>query len=143
MKPLTPPDFLVACAGDRVDSRCADAMGRVASVIPYVSLRFVDSSWLGPSEFEMATFCWVVDADLSVDRVYKALRVGLPLLLPGERKDLKALCEDVGCGYSYETAGEAAERIVWILRHRAKPAERDSGQTALTPAAMQATAGDR
>jgi hypothetical protein len=143
MRPLTPPDFIVACAGDRVDSRCAEAMDQVTSILPYISVRFVDSSWLAPSELAPATLYWVTDVDLSADRVHEALRARLPLLLPTERKDLEALCEGSGCGYSYETASEATERIVWILKQQAMGMGRDSRDAAPTLAAMKATAGDR
>jgi hypothetical protein len=139
MKPLAPPDYLIACVGNRVDSRCAEAMAQVASVLPYLSIRFVDSGWLSPSEIAAATLCWVVDADLSGGGIYEALRAGLPLLVPVERKDLRALCEGSGCGYSYETAGEAAERIAWILRSSTT----QSSSERATLATRHATAGDR
>jgi hypothetical protein len=143
MRSLTPPDFLIACAGERVDSRCAEAMERVASVVPYLSVRFVHSSWLASSELATATLYWVVDAEFCAGRMSEALQTGLPFLVPGERGDLKALCQSSGCAYSYQSGAEAAERIAWILRQRAKPTEGDSGDPALTRAAMHAKVGDR
>jgi hypothetical protein len=114
MRPLAAPDHLIACAGNRIDPRCTEAMERVALCLPYLSIRFVDINWLAPMELESVLFGWVVDIDLSMDHMQGALRVGA-LLIPAERPDLKALCSPERC-YVYETASEAAERIAWILK---------------------------
>jgi hypothetical protein len=118
MKPLTPPDYVIACVGNRVDSRCAEAMARVASVLPYLSIRFVDSGWLSPNEVTATTLYWVVDVEVPIHCLPEVSRRVMPLLIPVERDDLKALCKN-DRNYSYETAGEATERIAWILKHNA------------------------
>ena len=114
------------------------------NIMPYLSIRFVDSSWLAPSELTMAALYWVVGVELSMDRLHEALRAGLPTILPGEREDLKALCNDSSSRYTYRTASEAAESIARILgkapngiglSKRAQPAP--------GTAAKHATAGDR
>jgi hypothetical protein len=122
MRPLTPPDHVIACAGNRIDSRCAEAMERIALCLPYLSIRFVDITWLAPIELASVVVCWVVDVDLSVDQMQSALQVGSPFLVPAERPDLEALSRPGRC-YIYETSSEAAERIAWILSDGSKRAE--------------------
>lgn len=138
MRPLARPEFVIACVGNHVDSRCAVAMELAASVLPCHSIRFLDYSWLAPNELEMVTLYWVVDIEVSTDDLKAALQSGSRLLLPGERCDLSALCEKNGW-QTYVTAHEAAQRIASMIESITKLGERYP----LTPAAKRATAGDR
>ncbi len=119
-------------------------MDRVSNVLPYVSIRFVHSSWLSATEVTAAALYWVVDIEFSMAELHQGLQSALPLLLPGERDDVKALWKDGSLIYTYQTAAEATENIARILETRVK----GNRVTATKPVAngtatKHSTAGDR
>ena len=143
MRPLTPPDFLVACVGNRIDPRCAEAMDLVMRVLPYTSIRFVNGDWFAPHELATASLYWVVDVEISVDLLDQALTLGLPILLPSEREDLNVHFKDSD-RHTYGTASEAAETIARILGTAVKGIELSKRARQASGAAVKhATAGDR
>jgi len=116
MRPLTPPDFLVACVGNHIETRSAEAMKRTCEILTQWSIRFVDADWLSSNEVAAATLCWIVDAQAPVDAVQKVSRDRMPVLVPVERQDLLTMFGDQSRVFSYGTAAEATERIVSILQ---------------------------
>jgi len=114
-------------------------MARVANVLPYLSIRFVDSEWLSLSELGATLLCWVVDVELPINCLPQISQRGLPLLVPAERDDLKDAWRSYDHHYSYGTAAQAAERILEILRDQTTV----DFQERKMLATRQATAGDR
>jgi hypothetical protein len=65
------------------------------------------ADWIGDAELARARVLWVVDRSAGLAHVLRALRRGVPLLVPQDAPELRELCVAAGCGLFYRDPAEA------------------------------------
>ena len=108
--PVTPrctDDRLLVCVGKHFHPLYARALDRFLAESSQ-QWRVVMADWLEEEQLRRADALWVVDRDAGVADVLPGLRNKLPLVVPQESSELRALCTHGRCGLYYGSAAEAA-----------------------------------
>ncbi len=109
---------LIACVGDRVMPKCAEAMEQIAKE-GNATYRFIMADWLDDQQLRMAKLLWVVDEDVGLEGIVRGLANHIPLVVPERNGELKDLCNQDNCGLYYRDAEEAVECLQFFLSDEA------------------------
>jgi hypothetical protein len=91
---------VIACIGTQIQPECVEGFNRFAASSVSRS-RLVMGEWLHEVGLKNARVLWVLDKNVDPKLALIGLRNELPLLVPDEHEQLKALCQQKKCGLSY------------------------------------------
>jgi hypothetical protein len=107
------PEFWVACGGRTVNWKCTQAI-RDLTAVQKNYWRFVMSEWLTDTELTGCSAFMLADPKAPLDEAKRAMRVGLPILVPEENAAARKLCVKAKCGLYFSSHLEAEAMLIHL-----------------------------
>jgi len=110
------PEFWVACDGKSVHWKCTRAI-RDLTAVRNNYWRFVMCEWLTDTELTECSAFWLADPKASLNGARRAMRVGLPILVPEEHTAARQLCVESRCGLYFTSHLEAEAMLIHLAQN--------------------------
>jgi len=106
---------LIVCIGEKVDHECAVAMDRFLKT--HKDYYFIMEKWLEDDLLKYTKIFWVVDKNITIEKLNDIFRFNRPVLVPEQSPSLKSLCINKNCGLYYDDPIVAEICLEYLIKN--------------------------